>query len=260
VIGIVAARLVERFGRPVALLAGDGDGRLRASVRAPKGFAVDRSLTACADLLEHFGGHPAAGGFTVRAEAVATLHERLDQLAATWLAERGPALPVEPEALLRLERIDGDFWRQLQRLEPFGIGNPAPVFWSSGCRIVGQKLLRGGHLQLQLEQGGRQLRAMAWRWSGPERLDGPVDVAYGIRRDRWQGIERLQLDLLALRPSPEGEVVVRRGGRAYWCRLQGNIVVVRNAAGREVSGTDNGHPPYVRSLLEEAAMALGLAA
>ena len=260
VIGIVAARLVERFGRPVALLAGDGDGRLRASVRAPKGFAVDRSLTACADLLEHFGGHPAAGGFTVRAEAVATLHERLDQLAATWLAERGPALPVEPEALLRLERIDGDFWRQLQRLEPFGIGNPAPVFWSSGCRIVGQKLLRGGHLQLQLEQGGRELRAMAWRWSGPERLDGPVDVAYRIRRDRWQGVERLQLDLVALRPSPEGEVVVRRGGRAYWCRLQGNTVVVRNAAGREVSGTDNGHPPYVRSLLEEAAMALGLAA
>jgi single-stranded-DNA-specific exonuclease len=260
VIGIVAARLVERFGRPVALLAGDGDGRLRASVRAPKGFAVDRSLAACADLLEHFGGHPAAGGFTVRAEVVARLHERLDQLAEEWLGERGSTLPVEPEALLPLERIDEAFWRQLQRLEPFGIGNPAPIFWSTGCRIAAQKVLRGCHLQLQLEQGGRQLRAMAWRWTGEQQLDGPVDVAYRIRRDRWQGVERLQLDLVGLRPSPEGEVMLRRGQRAYWCRRRGDSVVVRNAAGREVMDSETDHPPYVRSLLEEAAMALGLAA
>jgi single-stranded-DNA-specific exonuclease len=260
VIGIVAARLVERFCRPVALLAGDGDGRLRASVRAPKGFAVDRSLAACADLLEHFGGHAAAGGFTVRAEAVASLHERLEQLAVDWLGEQGNALPVEPEVLLRLERIDESFWRQLQRLEPFGIGNPAPVFWSSGCRIAAQKLLRGGHLQLQLEQGGRELRAMAWRWNGPQQLCGPVDVAYRLRRDRWQGVERLQLDLVALRPSPEGEVMLRRGQRDYWCRRLGDTVVVRNAEGREVMASESGHHPYVRSLLEEAAMALGLAA
>jgi single-stranded-DNA-specific exonuclease len=260
VIGIVAARLVERFGRPVALLAGDGDGLLRASVRAPRGFAVDQSLTQCAELLERFGGHPAAGGFTVRAEAVARLHERLDGIARQWLEQRGEGMPLEPEALLRLERIDRDFWAQMQRLEPFGIGNPAPVFWSSRCRIVDQSLLRGGHLKLLLEQGGRELAAMAWRWNGPERLRGPVDVAYRLRLDRWQGRERLQLELLGIRPSGGEEVELRRGERAYWCRRRNDQVVIRNALGQEVVGPAEDHPPYVRALLQEAAMALGLAA
>jgi single-stranded-DNA-specific exonuclease len=89
VIGIVAARLVERCGRPVALLAGEGGGQLRASVRAPRGFRVDGALSACADLLERFGGHPAAGGFTVQAAKVRELKERLEALAQEWLGEQG---------------------------------------------------------------------------------------------------------------------------------------------------------------------------
>jgi single-stranded-DNA-specific exonuclease len=91
VIGIVASRLVERFSRPVALLASEGDGRLRASVRAPAGFAADQALKHCHDLLLRYGGHPAAGGFTVLAERVAELHERLNGLAGAWLEQRGRA-------------------------------------------------------------------------------------------------------------------------------------------------------------------------
>ncbi|MFO0118895.1 MAG: single-stranded-DNA-specific exonuclease RecJ, partial [Cyanobium sp.] len=120
VIGIVAARLMERCGRPVALLADEGNGRLRASVRAPRGFAVDQALQACADLLLRHGGHPAAGGFTVLAERVGELQERLEELAQAWLDGAGQAMTVEPEALLRFERIDREFWEQLRRLEPFG--------------------------------------------------------------------------------------------------------------------------------------------
>jgi len=267
VIGIVAARLVERFGLPVALLAGEGNGCLRASVRAPKGFAVDQALVACSDLLERHGGHPAAGGFTVRAEAVSLLHEQLNGLAAAWLEQRGEGRPVEPEALLRLERIDREFWRQLQRLAPFGVGHPAPVFWSSRCRVAESKLLRGGHLQLVLEQGTTRLRAIAWRWQGDTELQGPVDVAYRLRLDRWQGEERLQLELLGIRPSCADEVVLRRNMRTYWCRRQGEGLVIRNAEGEEmVAGVACGMVaeaaphPYVRALVMEAAMALGLTA
>jgi single-stranded-DNA-specific exonuclease len=267
VIGIVAARLVERFGLPVALLAGEGNGCLRASVRAPKGFAVDQALVACSDLLERHGGHPAAGGFTVRAESVSLLHEQLNELAATWLEQRGEGRPVEPEALLRLERIDRQFWRQLQCLAPFGVGHPAPVFWSSGCRVAESKLLRGGHLQLVLEQGTTRLRAIAWRWQGETDLQGPVDVAYRLRLDRWQGEERLQLELLGIRPSCADEVVLRRNERTYWCRRQGEGLVIRNAEGKEmVAGVAGGKMaeepphPYLRALVMEAAMALGLTA
>ncbi len=266
VIGIVASRLVERFGRPVALLAGEGGGRLRASVRAPKGFAVDRALTQCHDLLERHGGHPAAGGFTVRAESVGALQERLEGLAQTWLGEAGDGRTVEPEALLRLERIDRDFWQQLQRLAPFGSGHPAPLFWSSRCQVVEQKLLRGGHLQLQLAQGSARLRAIAWRWRGPSQWSGPVDVAYRMRRDTWQGEERLQLELEAIRCSGGDAVVLQRRDRTYWCERQGDTLVIRNAAGEELRAgltaatPDDTTPPhpYLRSLIREAAMALGM--
>ncbi len=269
VIGIVASRLVERFGRPVALLAGQGDGRLRASVRAPKGFAVDQALTACAELLERHGGHPAAGGFTVRAENVSALQERLDALARTWLEGAGDGLAVEPEALLRLERIDRDFWHHLQRLGPFGIGHPTPLFWSSGCQVLEQKLLRGGHLQLLLAQGETRLRAIAWRWQGPSQWIGPVDVAYRVRRDEWQGVERLQLELEAIRCSGGDGVILQRRDRAYWCRRQGDTLVIRNAAGEELRSSIHPDPcaaddageishPYVQGLLREAAMALGM--
>jgi single-stranded-DNA-specific exonuclease len=269
VIGIVASRLVERFGRPVALLAGEGGGRLRASVRAPKGFAVDQALTACAELLERHGGHPAAGGFTIRAENVGVLQERLDALARGWLEATGDGRVVEPEALLPLKRIDQAFWRQLQRLAPFGIGHPTPLFWSSRCQVVEQKQLRGGHLQLQLAQGDARLRAIAWRWQGPCQWAGPVDVAFRLRRDEWQGVERFQLELEAIRSSGDA-VVLQRRGRTYWCHRQGDTLVIRNAAGQEIrSAPPGGGPPgpeaspedphpYVRGLLRDAAMALGM--
>jgi single-stranded-DNA-specific exonuclease len=294
VIGIVAARLVDRFALPVALLAGDGDGRLRASVRAPRGFAVDQALQACSELLERHGGHPAAGGFTVRAECLSRLQERLDALARQWLEQRGADQPVEPEVLLRLGRIDRGFWGQLRRLEPFGIGHPPPLFWSGDCRLLGSRSLRGGHLQLDLEQDGRQLRAMAWRWTGGTALPERLDIAYRLRLDRWQGEERLQLELVALRASGGDEVVLQRRARTYWCRRQGESLLIRNAAGEELCLTlalaleacaldacagdgsagvasvrDAGelgasHPalahPYVRGLARDAAQALGLIA
>ncbi len=270
VIGIVAARLMERFGAPVALLAGEGNGRLRASVRAPRGFAVDEALTACGELLERFGGHPAAGGFTVRAEKVADLHERLNGLALAWQSGSGAGVPVEPEVLLPLDRIDLGFWQALERLEPFGIGHPQPLFWSSGCRVESQKLLRGGHLQLQLAQGGCRLRAIAWRWDDTQPVPAVVDVAYRLRMDEWQGQRRLQLEVAALRASAagldgQGEVVLRRRQRTYWCRRQGDGLVIRNAAGDEIRQDTHQEPaearhPYVRALLQDAALALGLAA
>ena len=266
VIGIVAARLVDRFGLPAALLAGEGNGQLRASVRAPKGFAVDQALQQCAPLLERFGGHPAAGGFTVKAEAVAELHRQLNGLAQSWLEQTGRGAPVDPEALLQLGQIDGDFFGHLQRLEPFGIGHPQPLFWSAGCRVVSQKLLRGGHLQLELEQQSTRLRAMGWRWQGEANLPAVVDVAYRLKRDSWQGQQRLQLELVGARSSAglnEGcELVLRRGQRTYWCRRQGDGVVVRNAKGEEISSDAAAmqQHPYIRALFQEAAMALGLTA
>ena len=272
VIGIVAARLVDHFGLPVALLASEGDGRLRASVRAPRGFAVDAALQACSDLLERHGGHPAAGGFTVRTEQLTQLHERLNARAEAWLQLQGGLPLVEPEALVRLEELTPAFWKQLQRLEPFGAGHPTPLFWSSRCRISQQRLLRGGHLQLNLQQGDAVMRAIAWRWGGSESLPKELDVAFQLRLNRWNGTEQLQLEVVALRASSGDTLLLERSNRRYWVSRDGEALVIRNAAGDELRGRPNpnaggsissDHPngahPYLQALLQDAAMAMGLA-
>ena len=270
VIGIVAARLVERWGLPVALLAGEGNGRLRSSVRAPEGFAVDAALQACADLLERFGGPPAAGGFTVQATQVAALHERLNGLANDWLAGREHALVVRPEALLPLEQIDRDFLQQLRRLEPFGAANPSPLFWARHCKVKRQRLLRGGHLLLELAVPTGSLSAIAWRWSGPEPSSPTLDLAFRLKEDHWQGQPRLQLELEALRPALHERVTLWRRQRCYQCERQGDALVIRNPEGRELrcqwpqTPGDNSDPvqshPDTAELVQHAALALGFVA
>ena len=270
VIGIVAARLVERWGLPVALLAGEGNGRLRSSVRAPEGFAVDAALQACADLLERFGGHPAAGGFTVQATQVAALHERLNGLANDWLAGREHALVLRPEALLPLEQIDRDFLQQLRRLEPFGAANPSPLFWARHCKVKRQRLLRGGHLLLELAVPTGSLSAIAWRWSGPEPSSPTLDLAFRLKEDHWQGQPRLQLELEALRPALHERVTLWRRQRCYQCERQGDALVIRNPEGRESrcqwpqTPGDNSDPvqshPDTAELVQHAALALGFVA
>lgn len=265
VIGIVAARLVEHWGLPVALLAGQGDGCLRASVRAPQGFAVDGALQACGDLLERFGGHPAAGGFTVRADRVAALHERLCDLADGWLAGRAAAPVVAPEALLPLDRIDRPFHRQLQQLEPFGIGHPRPLFWCPACPVLQRRIMGGGHLSLEIDTPSGPLRAIAWRWNRPAPQASLLDLAFHLVLDSWQGRERLQLELVALRPAAAGRVLLQRGRRLYDCRREGQTVTIRNPEGEELRHVCDGSSalpdhPATAALVHQAAHALGLAA
>jgi single-stranded-DNA-specific exonuclease len=269
VIGIVAARLMERFQRPTALLAADGDGLMRASVRAPEGFAVDKALDHCTALLERHGGHPAAGGFTVKAEHVHRLHEELNGLALSWIQTRGEGILVAPEALLSLSAINHDLWSALLSLEPFGIGHPAPLFWSRGCKVTSQRLLRGGHLKLSLRQGDCEREAIAWRWQQTQPLPAIVDVAYRISLNRWQGEAKLQLEIQALREHHAG-LDLHRGLGVYRCtRPDDSTVVIENPSGERLSGlvhsngvfeTEDsraGHP-YVADLIRDACIGLGL--
>lgn len=269
VIGIVAARLVERYHRPAALLAGEGNGRLRASVRAPAGFAVDSALEACSELLDRFGGHPAAGGFTVSADRVHALHARLNSLADAWLNDQGTGVPVKPEALLCLEQLDWSFWNALQRLAPFGVGNPSPLFWARDCSVIQHRNLSGGHLSLVLEQDGHQRRGIAWRWKAEAPVPERCDVAFQLSVNRWQGEKRLQLEVKALRQHRE-EIALKKADRVYRAvRVGADELCLSNADGEAIKATvlaeralTSDDPlaehPVVKQLLEEASLGLGL--
>ena len=269
VIGIVAARLVERYQRPAALLASDGEGRMRASVRAPEGFAVDRALQNCSELLDRHGGHPAAGGFTVQVSAVSALHQSLNLLASRWLETRGVDHLVQPEAMLRLDQIDHAFWHALQKLEPFGAGHPKPMFWSRGCRIIDQKLLRGGHLKLKLEQNGVQRQAIVWRWPEKAELSQLIDATYTVTQNHWRGESHFQLEIKALRPH-HGTMELHRSSGSYRVqRLDSERLELINADGESLvsrvnhdgvleSDDSRAKHPYVSALLQEACIGLGL--
>ena len=269
VIGIVAARLVERYQRPVALLASDGEGTMRASVRAPEGFAVDRALQDCSELLDRYGGHPAAGGFTVQITAVSALHQALNLLASRWLESRGLDLLVQPEALLELDQIDHAFWQSLQKLEPFGAGHPKPLFWSRGCRIIDRQLLRGGHLRLKLEQNGVERQAIVWRWPENAALSQRIDATYTVTQNHWRGETRFQLDIKSLRPHLETMELHRSNGSYRVQRVDRESLELINADGESLvshvnhegvleSDDSRASHPYVAALLQEACVGLGL--
>ena len=197
VIGIVASRLVERYGRPVVLIAGEGD-RWKGSGRSVPSFDLHAGLTACSAHLQRFGGHRAAAGLTIRPED-------LEPFAAAFAeyAER----EIDDEDLVPVTRIDAivpataltlDLARELERLAPFGLGNPDVTLLVAGCEAVGPSTVGDGkHLRFRVRQNGRDAgSAIAFGQGGQlERLqaDGHFDVAFRLKQNRWNGTVAPQL-------------------------------------------------------------------
>lgn len=153
VVGIVASKLLDRFYRSTIVLSIDAEtGLAKGSARSIPGFDIHRALTLNADLLLHYGGHPMAAGMTLSAENIPLLRERLQQLAKEWLtaADYVPVLNADLECQLEGQPLS---WiRELEKLAPFGIGNPAPRFMFAGLRVAEKKQMGkdNRHLKLQV--------------------------------------------------------------------------------------------------------------
>ncbi len=152
VIGIVASRLAERFGKPVFILSEDGD-FARGSARSAEGFSVHKALAACADCLVKFGGHTGAGGFTLKKEDVQSFDDALQKYAAEEYAVAS-GVPLHADMLLRPEELTVENVSALSVLEPYGEGNPKPVFMLQGARLLETvPLSEGKHTKLKLTYG-----------------------------------------------------------------------------------------------------------
>jgi single-stranded-DNA-specific exonuclease len=171
VIGICAARVVERFGRPAVVISRDGD-EAHGSGRSIPGFHLLQALETAPELFLRFGGHAGAVGFAMRAENVDELRRRLNEYAKARLGGEPLRPALEFDGELKMEQVTPRFWEQLRSLQPFGMGNPEPVFVARGVTLMGQpKVMREKHLKLKLrryvdvEQGAltRGLDALGWR-------------------------------------------------------------------------------------------------
>jgi len=208
VIGIVASRLVERYGVPVFIGTYEDESQqyIRGSARSIPEFNVFEALQFCHDLLSKFGGHRAAGGFSLAADNLEVLRSRLSTFAHQQLQPEHLQPLVSVDVQANLDQLNLDLYRQVDALHPCGIDNPEPVFWMPTAQILEQKRIGKGmrHLRLTLRQGWSQkasIQAIAWNWGQYYPLPEWVDVAYRLRENQWQGETRLELELVGIQPA-----------------------------------------------------------
>lgn len=209
VIGIVASRLVERYGVPVFIGTYEDEAKeyIRGSARSIPEFDVFGALEFSKDLLEKSGGHRAAGGFTLRAEQLDAWRSRLISYARTCLEPQylKPLIKVDVQA--NFNQINLDLYQQIDALHPCGIENPDPVFWTGNVCIVDQKVVGNKHLKLTLSQTQTEpqettrISAIAWRWSEYFPLPSSLDVAYKLRVNEWEGHTTVELELIGARAA-----------------------------------------------------------
>jgi single-stranded-DNA-specific exonuclease len=201
VVGIVASRVVERYGRPTFLIAFDGDIG-KGSGRSTSRFNLHSALLSCGDLLERYGGHHMAAGLTIRRDQLDAFRERFADVARQSLGpdDLGPEQRVDLEISLR--EVTRDLERLCRYLEPCGQGNPGPVFGIRGVRFTSRSVVGNGHLKGALDDGTTRLWTIGFQWADrvPWLGDEPVDVAFRIECDDWNGMSGLQARLCALTP------------------------------------------------------------
>ena len=209
VIGITATRVVERYGRPTLVVSRNGD-EAHGSGRSIPGFHLLNALESCAPLFSRFGGHAHAVGFTLPSSRVKELQAHMDHYARSCLtlADFEPLVNIDAE--LPLDAVTPDLFEALRRLEPFGAGNPEPVFFASAARLSAPpKILKDIHAKLRFTPGlaaGNGWRralthsAMAWRMAQRVTEDkilpgDSLDLAFTLERNQHPDFGGIELSL-----------------------------------------------------------------
>jgi single-stranded-DNA-specific exonuclease len=203
VVGIVASQLVERYGLPTLLLAEPPGELARGSARSIPGCDISAAIADHAEMLAAFGGHPMAAGLAIEPDRIGEFARALSRTVREMLRgiEDASGLPVT--AYVSLLDLSLDLVGELERLAPFGPGNPAPTLATKDLKLLGRSALgrKGEHLQLIVEDsGGSQARVIWWRgteWSLPE---GRFDLAYRVRASDFRGQPELQVEWVDARP------------------------------------------------------------
>lgn len=215
IVGIVANRLAEQYARPVILLNTADPERARGSARSVPGYDIGAAIAAQADLLLEYGGHPGAAGLSLHPDRIPAFRRRLsDTLRETRDPLARPGLPID--AYVPLDAVTLELTNELNRLAPFGEGNP-PVTLAT-CELTLHSATHIGRTQehrrliVQNAQGTRQ-NVLWWNGADQPLPDGLFDLAYQVDISRYRGEAELQLTLVDFRRSASAPVEVTRPAR-----------------------------------------------
>lgn len=249
VIGIVASRLVERYNRPVVLIAGT-DGDWKGSGRSIAAFDLHAGLAACSGHLERFGGHRAAAGLSIRPENVADLADAFsayadEHLQIEDLRANTPVDAIVPGSTLTLGLCD-----ELKKLAPFGLGNPGVNLLVAGCELSDlQTVGEGKHLRFRVSDRGRPAGTAIAFGMGSQldrlRRIGRYDLAFRLQENSWNGTTSPQLVVRRVFETPDRYLDLHERFAAEWRagQLSPELQAVADELGLEPGG------PF-RSLLE----------
>ncbi len=202
VIGIVSARLLERFGKPVFLLSVNGD-QATGSARSVAGFSIFKALQACAGELIRYGGHSQAGGLTLEAKKIPAFSKAIGEYADGL--ESFPVETCRIDRLLGPEEATLEHAECLRRLEPFGTENPEPIFLMEGMRIKTIHPLSGGkHTKLLLEKGGKWAEVLCFGCETavfPYPIGFAVDLLVSLEVNEFAGRRSPSLRMKEIRPT-----------------------------------------------------------
>lgn len=189
VIGIVASRVTERCGKPCMIIS-RGETEAKGSGRSIEGFSLFEAICACGDLLLKFGGHPMAAGITLKSENIEAFRKRINQYAA----EHFPQMPTQTVTLdckLNPAALSVSMAQSLTQLEPFGNGNPQPVFGLFNMELSNVTPVGGGgHLRLTLEKNGAVITAMRFNTKPeelPYHIGDKIDLAVQLEAREFRG-------------------------------------------------------------------------
>jgi single-stranded-DNA-specific exonuclease len=219
---------VERYGVPVFIgtYEEEDQNHVRGSARGIPEFHVFEALQFCKDLLGKFGGHKAAGGFSLPTKNLEAFRASLSGFAHQCLQPEHLKPLIAIDAQTDLTQINSHLYRQIDALHPCGIGNPDPIFWTPNVKVVEQRIIGKGHLKLTLSQDNQPVKftALAWRWGEYFPLPQRVDIAYKLRENTWNGNTAVELELVGIRlptfstPSPK-KAEFYHNQRRYTCSL-----------------------------------------
>jgi single-stranded-DNA-specific exonuclease len=209
VVGIAAARLVERFHRPTIVIAIDDQGVGKGSARTVGDFDLYQGLAACQDVLDAFGGHPNAAGVTVRECRLDEFRDRFTAVVAAWTRGTNTMPTLHVDAEVQLTEVTAKLIKEIGAFHPFGAGNPEPIFAVKGLQVMDSRTVADKHLKMTVRQGrsmpfdsiGFGMRSLIDRGI-PART--PVDLAFLPELNRWNGYDRIQLRIRDLRISDQG--------------------------------------------------------
>jgi len=198
VIGLVAGRLADEFYRPVILFK-IGEDVCRGSARSIPEFDLMEALKSCHHLLTKYGGHARAAGFNIHTRDMQQLQKRLRSLAEEQLTGLDLRPHIDIDAEVSLSAFAGGTFEEMRQLEPFGMGNPTPVFLSRKAEVVEQKLVgsQNDHIKLKLRQDGIVWDTMGFRMGNYlGELARHIDIVYSVEVDNFNGKGQLRLNLL----------------------------------------------------------------